>query len=253
MGTHLLLILPLWTLLLRMATTSPFLSELGTTDDPSPHPLLPTNNNDNVNTSLSATTTTTTPNNLTAGAGPNDRLTCYPSSDPLFFSLMTTHYSFTNCIRTIPRFGNALSPTTSSSTSPTPSDINFWYTPINRKPLGLRDPAYQMPVYHNEDSCSVAIVSTKLLDRFARDQGIEWREEWGGREPKDVAPMVVTEEWHEVNYGDLWGLLDCFQPPGRRTVEGPLSAAHLISSEFAVSIALEDKGISYLRWGKLCC
>ena len=149
----------------------------------------------------------------------NGRLTCYADSDPLFFSLMASKYNHFDCIRQMSRLGRKLS-------QADPSDINFWYTPTYKKPLGLRDPAFQMPVFHNDSRCSAAILSTKVLDQFTRDNGIAWREEWGGRRRWEIAPQVVTAAGTAVarNNG-LWGLLDCFQQ-GRATMAG-----HILSRE----------------------
>ena len=143
----------------------------------------------------------TSSSNFTAPA--HGGVTCYDRSDSLFFSLMAGNYSQKNCLKQIPKFARKIRALSRQ-------DITFWYTSSHERPRGMQKPALQMPVFRNDEGCSAAIVSTKLLNEFTIDKGFAWREEWGGRRPWEIVPTVIRERaYNVVSIEGVWAMLEC--------------------------------------------
>ena len=196
-------------LLLPCIICAPYTVEDITTSN-SPHPFTSSSLNDSSSTSFPLSTLS------------NGRLTCYPPSDSLFFSLMNPpNYDLTTCMRLVTRFSRAV--------VGSESNVDFYYTtPGGRQPLGLSDTAMQMPVFRQDGGCAAAIVSTRLLDQWAKKEGVGWRAEWGNRVARGMLPTSVNEQARDVRgLEGMVGLLECFvegRPPSNM-------AGHLLSSE----------------------
>ena len=119
--------------------------------------------------------------------------TCYPNTDPVFFSLASSrNYNFKNCLKELNIF-------TQRFDQFGKGQISFWYSKDGVPPLHLTQPALQLPVFHHSPDCSFAIAGPKLMDEFARKENIPWRAEWGTR----AGPLIRQDLIKSTSIGFL--------------------------------------------------
>ena len=129
---------------------------------------------------------------------------CYPKTDELFFSLMSSpFYNFDSCRRELRIFGQQFEQFDRDQ-------ITFWYTSDHSPPSILPQPALQLPVFHRSPVCSFAITSPKMLNKFATDHNILWRRPWGSRtEPAISYETAKATQTDVLLDRGLIATLDC--------------------------------------------
>ena len=141
---------------------------------------------------------------------------CYSSSDDTFFSLLAPkNFNTQTCAVEASNFKNHLLTISQGlirlKWSPDPREGGPLQT--SRKDINIIESEFQLPLYHKADNCSIAIVTEALLSDFSKQAGIEWRQEWGAREQKQLNVNKVDILVRQLIRG-LEGALKC---PGKKT------------------------------------
>ena len=140
--------------------------------------------------------------------------TCYPKTDPVFFSLMSaSKYNSENCYKAVIAF------TASFKQFGDNEEINFWYTGNQVPPKNLKQPAMQLPVFHKSDKCSLAMVSPKLLNDFANQREIPWRPEWGSK--YDTSDITTATRLQFLSNGGFLSAIECSHKGGKAAYQQP--------------------------------
>lgn len=108
--------------------------------------------------------------------------TCYPPSDPDFFSPGASKLDYFDCVLTVDDFFEPLEQRFAFGT------FSLWYTSDHHPPPGLPGSALQMPACVRGPKCSVAVISTKALVDLVQTTGMAWRKEW------DYPPGVAGDD-----------------------------------------------------------
>ena len=121
-----------------------------------------------------------------------DRPNCYKTTDDTFFSMMASPlYSIETCKSEWRSLYNSLQGFGKG-------DVSWWYTSDRVIPARMQPPALELPLLHESEKCSFAVVSPKMLSQFVEKYGIEWRREWGTRLPIETDVEVVRAKVNDV-------------------------------------------------------